>query len=129
MVAKPLIIIVITACLLSFKGDLTLAQELIFKDHGKMVKTLSLKQLDKITPALMVTVLDPHTSENRRYKSFTENALLTGIYGDRWKDTDEILFTCSDGYKASIPSKQFKEYSSYLVYSSPNTKEFRVLIS
>ncbi|MGH7799847.1 MAG: hypothetical protein ACREOW_04350 [Thermodesulfobacteriota bacterium] len=91
-----------------------MSQELVFKNRDKVIKKLSLKQLEKITPSTTITVFEPNESENLRYNGFPVNTLLTAVYRDKWKEAEEILFSCSDGYQPSIPSTQFKEHSSYL---------------
>jgi mono/diheme cytochrome c family protein len=110
-----------------FLADTAWSNELIFKDHGKVVKTLSLEQIDKLIPAKTVMVFEPHESENRGYVGFPVNALFTEVYGEGWKNSDEILFTCSDSYQPSIPSARFKEYPAYLVYGRADKKEFTLI--
>jgi hypothetical protein len=46
------------------------SEEIVFKNHGRPVKVLTLEQIEKILPATIVTVSEPHESENRRYKGF-----------------------------------------------------------
>lgn len=100
------------------------SKEIIFKNHGRLVKVLSLEQIEKILPAKIVTVFEPHESEKRRYRGFTANALFTAVYGESWKKAEEILFTCADGYQPTIPSLRFEKYPGYLVYSAPDKREF-----
>ncbi|MCI0455340.1 MAG: c-type cytochrome [Candidatus Dadabacteria bacterium] len=106
---------------------ITSPQELTFKNHGKVIKELSLEKLKKVIQSTTITVFEPTESENIRYNGFPVNNLLTGIYGDKWKETEEILFTCRDGYQKSIPSIEFKEYPSYLVYTNPDKVEFTLI--
>lgn len=122
MIARTWTILVLSLALLSLP-DKTWSQELIFKNRGKLIKTLSLEQLEKLTPTKIVTVFDQNKLENREFKGFLVSDLLA-VYGENWKDGEEILFTCSDGYQPSIPSIKFKKYSSYLVYATPDRKEF-----
>ena len=105
----------------------TWPQSLMFKKHGKVIKILSLAELEKLSKPKTVTVFEPHESGNRKYTGFPANDLLTVVYGQSWKNTEEILFTCSDGYQPSIPSMKFKKYKSYLVYASPERREFTLV--
>ena len=102
-------------------------QELTFKDHGRLVKKISLQQLESLTRAKTVTVFEPHESEIRDYIGFSVNQLLYAVYGKGWETAEEVLFTCSDGYQPSIPSSQFRKYASYLVYASLGKKEFNLI--
>lgn len=103
------------------------SEELVFKDRGKVVKSLSLEWIEKLIPSKTVMVFDPHESENREYAGFPINALFTEAYGEKWRKTEEILFTCSDGYQPSIPSDRFKKYPAYLVYGRADKKEFTLI--
>lgn len=102
----------------------TWSKEIVFKNHGKLIKALTLEQIERIVPATTVTVYEPHESGKRKYKGFPANELFTAVYGEDWKKSEEILFTCSDGYQPSISSGRFKKYPAYLVNSSPDKKEF-----
>ena len=103
------------------------SQELVFKDHGKLVKKLSLDQLEQLTGSKTLTVYEPHESKDRRYKGFPIGGLLTAVYGERWQSAEEILFTCSDGYQPSIPTIKFETYDGYLVFASPDKEEFTLV--
>jgi cytochrome c2 len=103
------------------------SEELVFKNHGRVVKSLSLEQIEKLIPAKTVMVFEPHESENREYVGFPANVLFTEVYGEKWRRAEEILFICSDGYQPSIPSARFKEYTAYLVYGRAGKKEFTLI--
>ncbi|HSE83244.1 MAG TPA: c-type cytochrome [Thermodesulfobacteriota bacterium] len=102
-------------------------QSLIFKNHGRLIKAVSLEELERLVGAETVTVFEPHELENRKYKGLPVNDVLTAVYGESWKGAEEILFTCSDGYQPSIPSVKFKAYDSYLAYASSDNDEFTLV--
>lgn len=116
----------LTAFLMLLSGT-TWSNELIFKDHSKVIKTLSLEQIGKLIPAKTVIVFEPHESENREYVGFPINTLFIEVYGEKWKGAEEILFTCLDGYQPSIPSARFKKYPAYVVYGRADKKEFTLI--
>jgi mono/diheme cytochrome c family protein len=118
------IIVLLSTSLLS---SMVWSNELVFKNHGKVVKTLSLEQIEKLIPSKTIMVFEPHELENRVYVGFPVNAFFTEVYGENWKEAEEILFTCSDGYQSSIPSARFKEYPAYLVYGRADKKEFTLI--
>jgi cytochrome c2 len=119
--------LVIFTSFLLLSPNIISSQELVFKKRGEVVKKLSLDQIEKIIAPKTVTVFEPHESENRQYRGFPVDKLFTAVYGDDWIKTEEILFTCSDGYEATIPSSQFRKYSSYLAYAIPGRKEFTLI--
>jgi mono/diheme cytochrome c family protein len=127
MIVKIWTIITLLATFLMLPSGAAWSKELIFKDHGKVVKILSVEQIERLIPFKEVKVFEPHESENRIYVGFPVNALFREVYGKNWQDAEEILFTCSDGYQPSIPSARFTEYPAYLVYGRADKKEFTLV--
>jgi cytochrome c2 len=119
--------LVIFISFLFLSPNIVSSQELVFKKRDEVVKRLSLDQIEKIIAPKTVTVFEPLELENRQYRGFPVDKLFTAVYGNDWMEIEEVLFTCSDGYQPSIPSSQFREYSSYLVYASPDKKEFTLI--
>src|SRR5258707_5705502 len=102
---------------LFFVLDLS-SESLIFKNQGTVIISHSLVNLIKKLPIQEVTIYEPHADQNRVYRGFDFQKLLSLVYQDLWKQTEEILFTCSDGYQPSIPVAKFKNYQAYLVYDN-----------
>jgi len=127
VIIKTWTVIALLSSFLMLPSSTAQSEELIFRNHGKVVKTLSLEQIERLIPSKTIMVFEPHESENREYVGFTLNALFTEVYGGKWKGTEEILFTCIDGYQPSIPSAKFKEYLAYLVYGRADKKEFTLV--
>jgi mono/diheme cytochrome c family protein len=127
VIVKTWIILSLLATFLPLSSNTTWSKELIFKNRSRVVKTLSLERIEKLIPSNTVMVFEPHESENREYIGFPINTLFTEVYGEKWKEAEEILFTCSDGYQPSIPSARFKEYPAYLVYERADKKEFTLV--
>ena len=71
MVGKEVLIVTIITYIFLFREDTALSQELVFKNRDKVIKTLSLEQLEKITPSTTITVFEPNESENLKYKGFS----------------------------------------------------------
>ncbi len=84
MIAKIWIILVPSVALLALSST-TWPRELIFKNRGKLIKTLSSEQLEKIIPAKTIKVFDQDELENRKYNGFPVNDLFTAVYGENWK--------------------------------------------
>lgn len=103
------------------------APELVFKNHGKVLKQFSLEQMKQIVSARELEVYEPNEKEKTTYRVFPMNALLDSVYGESWKKDDEILFTCSDGYQPSLPIARFLKYSSYLAFERSGSSEFTLI--
>jgi mono/diheme cytochrome c family protein len=121
-----MILRLITVCLLL--PALALAGgELTFKNRGKTVKELSREQLLALVPAREITVYEPHEKREVTYRGVPFNTLLEKVYGDSWKKTEEILFTCVDGYQPSLPLSRFEGFTSYLAFERKGAKEFSLV--
>ncbi len=90
-----------------FTSSYVQAQEMTFKNHGKVLKTLNLIQMEKLSPSQIVTVDDPNEKTKIKFRAIALNALLNEIYGRSWAKDEEMLFTCLDGYQPSLPVAQF----------------------
>jgi mono/diheme cytochrome c family protein len=110
--------------MLSFSLAATAALD--FERHGKAVKTVSQQIIDKQFKPQQMHVLEPHNSERRTYIGIPLTTLLDGIYGQAWRQEEEILFNCADGYKASIPVGQVLRYLPMLAYARSGNKPFTV---
>src|SRR4051794_1973263 len=80
---------------------LLVLQALVFKDHGKEVKSLSQDEVTALAAPAALTTYETLEAKENRYKALPLSALLTKVYGDRWKKADEVLVTCADGYQPS----------------------------
>ena len=126
LVRESINLVIFTSFLFLFPNIIS-SQELVFKKRGEVVKKLSPDQMEKIIAPTTVTVFEPLELENRQYRGFPVEKLFSAAYGNGWMKTEDVLFTCSDGYQPSIPSTQFRKYSSYLAYASPDKEEFTLI--
>ena len=90
--------------------------KLTFKDHGKVIKELTVDDLKGLTPLEKVQVHDADEMNDVTYDVFSMGPILEKIYGKK-QNGEELLFTCLDGYQPSIPLKNFKERHAYLAVS------------
>lgn len=67
-------------------------------------------------------IYEPHESRERRYTGIPFRELLTAVYGNDWKKSEEVLFTCSDGYQPSVPVDRFLKHDAILVYEVAGEK-------
>lgn len=102
------------------------AETLTFRDHGKIVRSIPLEELKKRDDFGKIEVFEPHEEKIVTYEGWRATALLDSVYGKKWKNAEEILFTCVDGYQPSLPVQKFKEYESYLVISRQGSEKFLV---
>ena len=91
-----------------------------FKEAGKLVKKLTLEELGKLVSAEKIKVNELHEKSQMEYQAFRFKSVLDAIYGKRWSKTEEILFTCSDGYQPSVPQAKIEAYPSFLAFGRPD---------
>lgn len=100
------------------------AESIVFKLHGKEVKTLDLPSMKTLAGVKKLTVNELHTDEKVVYEGIAINALLEKVYGKTLSEGDEILFTCTDGYRPSVPLKRFSEHTGLLAFARADGKKF-----
>ena len=110
---------------------LTLASLLLFSLSGfsnpLSLKKLSTAELSKISPPIEISVKDPNESDAEiKYKALPLNKILDKFYGTKWSEAKEIIFTCVDGYKPSIPISEFKNHKAYLAVERVGSKKFEI---
>jgi hypothetical protein len=71
-----------------------------------------------------MTSLEPHQNFKKIiYDGFDTRSLLTFIFGDKWKDSELVLFKCADGYQDPVPTENIKTFNSLLAFRiEPVTK-------
>jgi hypothetical protein len=102
------------------------ADTFAFKKKGEMVKNLSFEELKKLIPVQKITVWDGNAEQDDTYKGIPMVPLLDVIYGKTWRDSEELLFTCLDGYQPEVPVEKFVQYPSYLTFEKEGPKEFKL---
>lgn len=103
------------------------ATSVTFKDHGKEVQKLSQTNLEASSTPQTWTVFEPHEKKERTYRVLPFNQLLDKVYGAKWREAEEILFTCSDGYQPSIPTEKFLRYTAGLAFPATATDSFELV--
>jgi mono/diheme cytochrome c family protein len=94
--------------------------------RGKPVAQLSMDDLRQKVSATQIIVWEPHEDKNVVYEGFEIGELFTAVYGGQWKEIDEVLFTCVDGYQPVLPMDRFNRHQAYLVYRRLDQAAFKV---
>lgn len=99
---------------------------LSFSVRGKAIAQLSLADIRQKVPVTQIAVWEPHEDKTVTYEGFDAAKLFSALYGDQWKEIDEVLFTCADGYQPVLPVDRFKQYSGFLAYRRLDQDVFNV---
>lgn len=88
-----------------------------FKNHGQIVKALSVSALGNLTPAVPLKIFEAHEKKQRTYQAYPARPLFDKIFGKEWRKAEEIVFTSTDGYQPSIPVAKFLVYDAYFAFA------------
>lgn len=101
---------------LSFLLNSALAEDIVFKKKGVVVKSYTLADFKKEFPVETLTVREGHEDNNNvTYRGTALKNVMQKVYGGK-VDQDELLFTCSDGYKPSVPLQKSLKHHTFLAY-------------
>jgi mono/diheme cytochrome c family protein len=104
-----------------------LAQEITFKDHGRVVRTATLEELKKQVPQQKIKIWDHNEQTEITFTAFPAAAFFDSVYGDKWRKAEELLFTCVDGYQPSIPLARFGQYAAYFAFGREGATAFTLI--
>ena len=97
-----------------------------FKAKGVLKKSIHDDTLRSSKNTARIAVIEPHESQLISYKGVPFSELMDQSIGTSWREADEILFTCTDGYQPSIPVAKFKRFKAWLVWGREDGKPFQV---
>jgi len=95
-----------------------------FKDKGKIVNTLSLKDIATVAPAVSLKIFEIHEKKEHIYKAYSARALFDKTFGKDWEKAGEIVFISMDGYQASIPVTKFLSHDAYFAFAHDDGSPF-----
>ncbi len=101
------------------------ADELDFRGAPKT--GWSRAELAKLVPAQQVRVWDPYELREIELEAFPMNAVLDATFGARWRERDEILMTCKDGFQPSVPVQRFLKHRAWLAFRRIDQRDFELL--
>jgi mono/diheme cytochrome c family protein len=100
--------------------------ELGFAKHGEAVTTRTLADLRAAVPKEMVRVYEPYESGEAEFVALPFAMVLDLVYGEAWREEEELLFTCSDGYQPTVPVKRVLEHRAWLAFDRSDEPGFTI---
>ena len=100
---------------------------IVFKDQGGVVRTLSLGDLGGIAAAVPLKIFEAHEKKERTYRVYPVRPLLDYIFGKGWEQAEEIVFTSADEYQPSIPVARFISHDAYFAFASGDDAPFTLV--
>jgi cytochrome c2 len=92
------------------------ATALRFARHGDEVATRSLAALRDAAEPATLTVFEPYEGREVTFRALPFRAVLDAVYGPGWRDEEELLFTCRDGYQPSVPVRRVLDHRAWLAF-------------
>jgi mono/diheme cytochrome c family protein len=109
---------------LAFAQGSAINTKIEFKNKGEIVRILHLEEFAAIASERFLKIYEPHDKTMRTYQVYSARSLFDHIFGKNWREAEEIVFLCADGYQPSIPVAKFLAYDAYLAFASADDSPF-----
>jgi mono/diheme cytochrome c family protein len=93
--------------------------------RGRDVPPLALQELRKLGE-VTISVPDPHEHRPIEVLGVRATAVFDAAFGPAWRDAEEVVFTCLDGFHPAIPVRLFVERDAYFAYARVDAPFFAV---
>lgn len=97
-----------------------------FSRHSEPVATRDVAWLRSAVPVRAVRVIDPYEAGEVEFDAFAFDAVLDAIYRRGWRDEEELLFRCRDGYQPTIPVERVIEHRAWLAFARRDRADFTI---
>ena len=113
-------------CLANLSAGADELRALKFRKGGKEVARLTLDELIAKAKPQKLEVFEFQNGEKRTYEVISFNAVMDAAYGKDWRKSEDILFTCADGYQPIVPASEFTKHEAYFAIAVPGATDFTV---
>lgn len=102
------------------------AAHLSFARHGTVLRAATLSDLLSIAPSRTVRVFEPYEGREVAFEAVPLAAVLDAIYSESWRNEEELLFTCLDGYQPGVPVARALAHAAWLAFARADQPEFKL---
>jgi mono/diheme cytochrome c family protein len=102
------------------------ASELSFSRHSERVATRDLEWLRQRVEPSTVRVHEPYESREVVFAALPFDRVLDALYTPSWRNEEELLFTCSDGYQPTIPVERVRSHRAWLAFDRADQADFSI---
>ena len=78
-------------------------------------------------PTSRIRVREPYEAGEVSFEALPFAAVLDAIYSPSWRDEEELLFTCSDGYQPTVPVQRVLHHRAWLAFDRVGEPGFSIL--
>jgi len=97
-----------------------------FSRAGDVVAERDLAWMRGAVPGSVVTVFEPYEEREIPFDALPLAPLLDAVYGPGWREEEEILLTCSDGYAPTVPVSRVLAHHPWLAFARADQPGFTV---
>lgn len=97
-----------------------------FARHGDAVATKTRTSLRAESADRRVRVHEPYEARVVEFEAVPLPALLDAVYSPSWREEQEILFTCRDGYQPILPVKRVLAHDAWLAFARTDQETFTI---
>jgi len=97
-----------------------------FARHGDPVATMTIEELASVTMPRSVRVFDPYEGQPIDFEAFPLATVLDAVFSPAWREEEEILFTCSDGYQPTLPVPRVLAHAAWLAFDRVDREGFSI---
>jgi len=98
-----------------------------FARHGEPVANATLANLRVQLPTRRIRVHEPYETGEAAFDALSFAAVLDIIYTTSWRDEEELLFSCSDGYQPTVPVQRVLQHRAWLAFDRVGETGFSIL--
>jgi cytochrome c2 len=84
------------------------------------VAALGLGELERRVPPHTVRVHDPYEDREIAFRALAFDQVLDAVYSPDWREAEELLFTCRDGYQPTLPVQRAIRHTAWLAFERPD---------
>jgi mono/diheme cytochrome c family protein len=106
--------------------DTAARQALRFSRGGEPVAEKTIDWMREVAPASVIRVHEPYESREIPFEALPLEPLLDAVYGPSWREAEEILLSCSDGYAPTVPVARVIEHRPWLAFARADQPGFSV---
>ena len=99
----------------------------LFALRGVSLDPPSMETLLETLRPQTITVMDPYEKQEVEFLALDLADVFDAVYSPSWREEDEIVFTCLDGYQPVIPVARVKAHSAWLAFAREDQAGFTIL--
>jgi mono/diheme cytochrome c family protein len=102
------------------------AVELAFARHSDPVAVRDIAALRSIVEPKPVRVIDPYEGREVVFEALDFAAILDSVFTPSWREEEELLFRCSDGYQPTISVARLLAHRAWLAFRRVDQPNFSI---